>query len=132
MPQDLFKLHRSKSQAEQARSEIAPPSRPAEPDPGALEDTIGQKLRTIYDPEIPVNIVDLGLIYGVTRDGGQVTVRMTLTAPGCAMGDMLRAKVIERLRALPGIESVVVEVVFDPPWSQARMSDAAKLQLGLA
>ena len=131
MPDDLFTLHRGRTEAEQARQEPAPGPGPAPAAPGSREAAVWERLRTIYDPEIPVNIVDLGLIYGVRDDAGRVAVRMTLTAPGCAIGDVLRAQVQGSLRALPGVEEVTVELVFDPPWSQARMSDAAKLQLGL-
>lgn len=92
-------------------------------------------LRTCYDPEIPVNIVDLGLVYGVETsahpDGGEsLTVRFTLTAPGCGMGDYLKSDVEEKVRSIPGVREARVELVLDPPWSQDLMSDAARLQLG--
>lgn len=100
------------------------------------EQAMWGQLRTIYDPEIPVNIVDLGLIYScdITSldDGGKkIDVKMSMTAPGCGMGNVLKADVERKLAQLPEVKSVHVEVVFDPPWHPGRMSEAAKLQLGL-
>jgi probable FeS assembly SUF system protein SufT len=94
------------------------------------------RLRTVHDPEIPVNIVDLGLIYAChahpAASGGQhLKVTMTLTAPGCSMSDYIVAEVHRKLAAVPGVVKVDVELVFDPPWSPEKMSDAAKLRLGL-
>jgi probable FeS assembly SUF system protein SufT len=99
------------------------------------EEMIWQQLKTVRDPEIPVNIVDLGLIYSaeVTQtenDGKRIAVRMTLTAPGCAMSDVIKAEVERKLASLPEVKEVRVDVVFDPPWDRSKMSDAAKLQLG--
>lgn len=93
-------------------------------------------LRTVYDPEIPVNVVDLGLIYQCeTRplaDGGQrVEIKMSMTAPGCGMGDVLKEEARTRVQTIPGVSQVEVEIVWEPPWDQSRMSDAARLQLGL-
>lgn len=101
-----------------------------------LEERVWGELRKCYDPEIPVNIVDLGLVYDCRveahPDGDQrVTVRMTLTAPGCGMGDVLAADVRRRVSALPTVREADVDVVFDPPWNQAMMSEAARLQLGM-
>jgi probable FeS assembly SUF system protein SufT len=103
--------------------------------PTFSERMVWDQLKTIYDPEIPVNIVDLGLIYacaiGEHPEGGRkIDVQMSLTAPGCGMSDVLKADVETRLRRLPEVKQVSVEVVFDPPWSPGRMSEAAKLQLG--
>ncbi len=100
------------------------------------EDLAWDQLRTCYDPEIPVNIVDLGLVYACTLsplpDGGQkIDVKFTLTAPGCGMGDVLREDIRGKLLTIPGIKEADVQVVFDPPWSLQMMSDAAKLQLGM-
>jgi probable FeS assembly SUF system protein SufT len=99
------------------------------------ETLVWDQLKTIYDPEIPVNIVDLGLIYSCqikpVDDGYEIDVKMTLTAPGCGMSDVLKADVERKLAALPQVKDVHVEVVFDPPWQPNRMSEAAKLQLGL-
>ncbi len=97
------------------------------------EANVHAALATVYDPEIPVNIVDLGLIYDVTvdRENGRVAVTMTLTAPGCGMGDVLVAEVKRRIGRVPGVTSVDVELVFDPPWSRDMMSEEAQLSLGL-
>ena len=101
-------------------------------DRGQIEKLVGESLRTVYDPEIPVNIHELGLIYGVTVDeSGAVTVLMTLTAPGCPAAQSLPCEVEERVRAVPGVTAATVDVTFDPPWDQSRMSEAARLQLGL-
>jgi len=96
---------------------------------------VWQQLKTVRDPEIPVNIVDLGLIYAAevsaAENGGKrITVRMTLTAPGCAMSDVIKTEVERKLASLPEVSEVRVEVTFDPPWDKTRMSEAAKLQLG--
>jgi probable FeS assembly SUF system protein SufT len=101
-----------------------------------LEKDIWEQLRMCYDPEIPVNIVDLGLIYDchlspLAPSGHRVEVKMTLTAPGCGMGPTLAQDVQNRLLALEGVNDVAVELVWDPPWNQAMMTEAAKLQLGL-
>jgi metal-sulfur cluster biosynthetic enzyme len=97
---------------------------------------VWRQLRTCYDPEIPVNIVDLGLVYSCELaplpEGGQrVSVRFTLTAPGCGMGDYLKGDIETKLQQVPGIKEVDAQIAFDPPWDQTRMSEAAKLQLGL-
>jgi FeS assembly SUF system protein len=97
-----------------------------------IEKLVIETLRTVYDPEIPVNIHELGLIYGVSVDeAGKVNVLMTLTAPGCPAAQTLPCEVEERARAVPGVTDVKVDVTFDPPWDQSRMSEAARLQLGL-
>ncbi len=100
------------------------------------EANVWQQLKTVYDPEIPVNIVDLGLIYACDinslEDGSKkLDVKMTMTAPGCGMGNVLKADVESKLSHLPGVKEVQVEVVFDPPWTPVRMSEAARLQLGI-
>lgn len=99
------------------------------------EKMVQDQLRTIFDPEIPVNILDLGLIYAcdiTPLDAGQhkIDIKMSMTAPGCGMGDVLKSDVQTKLSRLPGVKEVHVELVLDPPWSPARMSEAAKLQLG--
>jgi probable FeS assembly SUF system protein SufT len=96
---------------------------------------VWEQLKTVYDPEIPVNIVDLGLIYScaiapLEQGGNRAHIKMSMTAPGCGMGNVLKADVESKLSRLPGIKEVHVEVVFDPPWHPGLMSDAAKLQLG--
>jgi probable FeS assembly SUF system protein SufT len=95
-----------------------------------------EQMKTCFDPEIPINIVDLGLVYDCKLaprpDGStQINVKMTLTAPGCGMGGILAADVKEKLEAIPGVAAADVELVFDPPWNQSMMSDAAKLQTGM-
>jgi probable FeS assembly SUF system protein SufT len=93
-------------------------------------------LRGVYDPEIPVNVVELGLVYNndvvVLPEGGfQINVRMTLTAPGCGMGGVLKADAERRLLLIPGVKTAAVEVVIDPPWNISMVSEAARLELGL-
>jgi FeS assembly SUF system protein len=89
-------------------------------------------LGSIYDPEIPVNIYELGLIYDVKVDAsGAVAIRMTLTAPACPSAQALPLEVENRVREVPGVSDVKVEVVWDPPWTADRMTEAAKLQLGM-
>lgn len=92
---------------------------------------VWQALASIYDPEIPVNIVELGLIYDCRIRDRQVDITMTLTAPGCGMGPVLVDDVKYRVGKVPNVERVEVELVFDPPWSRARMSEAAQLELGI-
>jgi len=99
-------------------------------------DEVLDRLRNLYDPEIPVNVVDLGLIYGCevhSTDSGdyRVAVAMSMTAPGCGMGDILRAEAAERIREIPGVIDAEVELVFEPPWDLERMSESARLQLGM-
>jgi len=100
------------------------------------EELAWDQLRTCYDPEIPVNIVDLGLVYKCEvaprpEGGNKADVRFTLTAPGCGMGDVLKDDIRNKLLAVPGIDDAEVQVLFDPPWNMSMMSDAAKLQLGM-
>jgi probable FeS assembly SUF system protein SufT len=99
------------------------------------EQMVWGQLKTVFDPEIPVNIVDLGLIYSCEitphEEGGKkIAVKMSMTAPGCGMGNVLKADVESKLGRLPEVKAVNVEVVFDPPWHAGLMSEAAKLQLG--
>jgi len=98
------------------------------------EEQVWAQLRTCFDPEIPVNIVDLGLIYGLQIDdlesGKSVKVTMTLTAPGCGMGQVLKDDVESKVRALPGVIDASVDLTFDPPWGPDRMSEEAQLELG--
>jgi probable FeS assembly SUF system protein SufT len=111
----------------------APGAAVAAPEDASLEERIWARLRTCYDPEIPINVVDLGLIYSceILEDGRRVEIKMTLTAPGCGMGPVLAQDVRQRIEDLPEVEEAGVEVVFDPPWSQGMMSEAARLELGL-
>jgi probable FeS assembly SUF system protein SufT len=99
------------------------------------EQLVWEELKTVFDPEIPVNVVDLGLIYeckGTPLPSGKyrVEIKMTITAPGCGMGDILRSEVYSKVAALPGVSDVDVQMVFDPPWDPSKMSEGAKLQLG--
>jgi FeS assembly SUF system protein len=97
-----------------------------------MKDKIIAALRTVYDPEIPMDIWDLGLIYGVdVNDAGAARIRMTLTAPNCPVAGSLPAEVERKVRAVPGVKSVQLELVFDPPWDKSRMSAEAKLMLGM-
>lgn len=100
------------------------------------EKLVWDHLKTVYDPEIPVNIVDLGLVYSceiapAEAGGHKIEIKMSMTAPGCGMGDVLRADIERKLLQLPEVREVHAQIVFDPPWNPGRMSDAAKLQLGL-
>ena len=100
--------------------------------PEAIRDAIIESLRSVFDPEIPVNIYELGLIYDVKveRDG-HACIRMTLTSPMCPAAELLPPEVEARARGVPGVTSVEVELVWDPPWSPERMSEAARLDLGM-
>ncbi|HMO66785.1 MAG TPA: putative Fe-S cluster assembly protein SufT [Verrucomicrobiota bacterium] len=100
------------------------------------EKQLWEVMKSCYDPEIPVNLVDLGLIYGCTvtplpAGGHRVDVKMTLTAPGCGMGSTIAHDVETKVMSVPGVTETHVELVWDPPWNQSMMSEAAKLQLGL-
>lgn len=97
------------------------------------EDQVWEALRTVYDPEIPVDLVNLGLIYRVDidRDAGKVSITMTLTAPGCGMGPVLVGDVEYRVRQVPFVKDVAVELVFDPPWHRDMMSEEAQLETGM-
>lgn len=119
------------SQAGEAQAESAGGGDPAE-----IEKLVWAQLKTVYDPEIPVNVVDLGLIYAckitpAEEGGSRVEVTMTLTAPGCGMGDVLKADAQRKIFGVPGVAQAEVKVVVDPPWDRSRMSEAAMLQLGM-
>ncbi|MEZ5560800.1 MAG: putative Fe-S cluster assembly protein SufT [Pseudomonadales bacterium] len=112
---------------EPTRLEFAPPA-----DGRVDPDQVHTALASVFDPEIPVSIVDLGLVYGCDIDAeGRVKIRMTLTAPGCGMGPVLVQDVKTRVGQVPWVTSVDVELVFDPPWSRDMMSEEAQLELGL-
>jgi probable FeS assembly SUF system protein SufT len=118
------------------RSAAAPLADAAPQDKDELEKLVWDQLRTCYDPEIPVNIVDLGLVYqcAVTpleAGGHRADVKLTLTAPGCGMGGVLAADAQGKIEALPGVREASVEVVFEPPWNPSMMSEAARLELGM-
>jgi probable FeS assembly SUF system protein SufT len=132
---NLFRL--PGAEAEAIGKEV---SLPPELPPNATEDDVlalaWQQMKTCFDPEIPINIVDLGLIYDCSiapNDDGtrSVDVKMTLTAPGCGMGDVLVQDVREKVEAIPTVREAKVELVFDPPWNQSMMSAAARLQTGM-
>jgi len=115
---------------------VQPPSLPEGADESDVEKLLWQQLKSCYDPEIPVNIVDLGLIYEceIVKAGDgerEVSVVMTLTAPGCGMGDILVDDVRSKLELVPTIKRVEVELTFDPPWTHSMMSDVAKLETGM-
>jgi FeS assembly SUF system protein len=106
---------------------VADPTRTEELKPGIVS-----AISTVYDPEIPVNIWELGLIYDILVDAAGVAgIRMTLTAPGCPAAQSLPVEVAEKVKAVPGVTDARVEIVWDPAWSKDRMSEAARLQLGL-
>ncbi len=99
-------------------------------------DAVMKKLQAVFDPEIPVNVVDLGLIYQCEIDpleggGHRVAIRMSMTAPGCGMGDVLKEDARAQVATVPGVAEVDVQIVWDPPWDRSRMSEAARLQLGM-
>jgi probable FeS assembly SUF system protein SufT len=101
-----------------------------------LEKAVWDQLRMVYDPEIPINVVELGLIYECglqprPEGGRKAVIRMTLTAPGCGMGDILVADAKAKVLEVPGVAEADVQLTFDPPWTQERMSEAARLQSGL-
>ena len=108
---------------------------PVDSGPFELQMVIEQ-LKTVFDPEIPVNVVDLGLIYAcdalpLPDDGHRIEIKMSMTAPGCGMGDVLRDDARSRVLPIAGVSDVDVELVWDPPWDPSRMSDAARLELGM-
>jgi probable FeS assembly SUF system protein SufT len=104
--------------------------------PNVTEEQVFEKLRTCYDPEIPVNIVDLGLVYDLQiqplpAGGNRVEIKMTLTAPGCGMGPVLQQDVESKVSSIPGVKEAGVFLVWDPPWSREMLSEAARLELGM-
>ncbi len=120
----------------------APPAAPPAENPAATEtgtvseEQVMEKLRTCYDPEIPVNIVDLGLVYDLQiqplpSGGRRVEIKMTLTAPGCGMGPVLQQDVESKVSSIQGVTEAAVFLVWDPPWNRDMLSEAAKLELGL-
>jgi len=115
---------------------LAAPDVPEDATEADIESAVWQQLRTCYDPEIPINIVELGLVYECKIEraaAGQrvVKIKMTLTAPGCGMGDILAQDVREKVETIPTVERADVELVFDPPWNQSMMSEEARLEAGL-
>ena len=113
----------------------ATPELPPDASDEDVRNLVWQQMKSCYDPEIPINIVDLGLVYECEVSPGEtgriVSVKMTLTAPGCGMGEVLVQDVRERVEVIPTVERADVELVFDPPWNQSMMSEAARLQTGM-
>jgi probable FeS assembly SUF system protein SufT len=112
-----------------------PPEAGKNPEGQFSEQAVWDQLKTVYDPEIPVDIVSLGLVYNCDakehpQGGKRVDIKMSMTAPGCGMGDVLRQDILQKVAGLPGVREVNVDVVFDPPWHPEMMSEAAKLKLG--
>lgn len=108
------------------------------PENASIEDMVWMQLKSVFDPEIPVNIVDLGLVYQCEvqpdlqdNTGYHVKIEMTLTAPGCGMGPVIALDAKQKVLSIPAIKTAEVEIVFDPPWDQSMMSDVAKLELGM-
>lgn len=115
---------------------VMPPTLPEDATEDDVERLLWDQMKTVYDPEIPVNIVDLGLVYRCEMspaddDGRHVSVVMTLTAPGCGMGDILVDDVRSKLKLVPTITDVNVELTFDPPWNHSMMSEVARLETGM-
>ena len=115
---------------------VEAPELPPDASDDDVEKLVWRQLRTCFDPEIPINVVDLGLVYDCDierlEDGRRkVHVRMTLTAPGCGMGDILVSDVTDKLELIPTVAEADVDLVFDPPWNQSMMSDAARLETGM-
>lgn len=97
----------------------------------ATKEEIYEVLQACYDPEIPVNIVDLGLVYDVQVEGGKVAVKMTLTAPGCGMGAFIATQAQQKILELPDVKEARVDLVWEPPWDPSMMSEEARLKLGI-
>ena len=114
---------------------VETPELPPDASDDDVRELAWQQMKGCYDPEIPINIVDLGLVYECNvvaePDGRVLDIKMTLTAPGCGMGDVLVADVREKVGVIPTVKRADVELVFDPPWSQSMMSEAARLQTGM-
>jgi FeS assembly SUF system protein len=129
----LFKGKRTNAAAPPAVPQPPEPDRPArESSPGDTEQAVIEVLRTVHDPEIPVDIYEMGLVYNIDVDpSGKVVVCMTLTSPGCPVAGSMIPEIERKIAALPSVTGVHINLVWDPPWDQDRMSDAAKLQLGL-
>jgi probable FeS assembly SUF system protein SufT len=132
----LFRIAGRDADALGKEPEVAPAAAAAAAPTGDLEQQVWEVLRTCYDPEIPVNIVDLGLVYdlriGEEGDGRRVDVKMTLTAPGCGMGTSIAADARLKILALPGVKDADVDIVWDPPWNPQMISPEGKERLGMA
>jgi FeS assembly SUF system protein len=125
--------------AHPARPVSASPAEPPTPAPATgpvdisdFQDKVIEVLRTCFDPEVPVNIYELGLVYGIdVAESGDVAVRMTLTSPACPVAGSLPPEVQAKVQRIPGVKSARVDIVWDPPWTPERMSEAARVQLGM-
>ena len=125
------------AQAGALGKDVPEPTYAADPNAPYSEESVEDALRTCYDPEIPVNVLDLGLIYEMVTEkleegGHRVLIKMTLTAPGCGMGQVIVDDVHFKVASVPGVAEVKVDLVFDPPWTPALMTESARLQTGLA
>ena len=110
----------------------SPSASPPDAEAGGIREAVIAQLHTVFDPEIPVDIYELGLIYEVAvREGGEVHIRMTLTSPMCPAAEELPPEVETKARSVPGVSDVALELVWDPPWSPDMMSEAARLELGM-
>ena len=132
---NLFRISGSDADAI-GKETIKAPNIPTNASEKDIEAVVWQQMKTCYDPEIPINIVDLGLIYECKIEQKEnhrfiANIKMTLTAPGCGMGDILMEDVKEKIQIIPAIEAADVELVFDPPWNQTMMSEEAQLEAGL-
>ena len=132
---NLYRLAGSDADAI-GKEPVKPPELPPNATEADVRELAWQQMKTCFDPEIPVNIVDLGLIYEcdvIANDDGtrRIDVKMTLTAPGCGMGDVLVDEVRSKLELIPTVEEADVELVFDPPWGRGMMSEAAQLEVGM-
>ena len=132
--QGMFRVEPTDADALGKQVASPPPPSPTESG-GDLETTVWERLKTVYDPEIPVNIVDLGLVYDMkTSDiegGKRVDVKMTLTAPGCGMGPTIQADAKSKVLTIPGVKEAEVELVWEPPWNQNMITEAGRMKLGL-
>ena len=117
--------------AENTPNDIASAEASEASGPPSLEDNIIEAIKTVYDPEIPVNIYEMGLIYDIQIEGDNVDVKMTLTSPACPVAGILPEEVRSKVEGVPGVESADVEVVWDPEWNPSMMSEAARLELGM-
>ena len=133
---NLFQIDKKDAEAIGKKIEEEAAPLPINPNGNVNEDSIWDVMKTCYDPEIPVNIVELGLIYSCEisslDDGGtEVNIKMTLTAPGCGMGHIIAEEVNQKIMNISGVSEVHVELVWDPPWNQMMMSESARLHLGM-
>jgi FeS assembly SUF system protein len=130
--EESFQEHAAPTSNAEAESSAAETPQLSVGETVQLQDKVIETLRTCYDPEIPVNIYDLGLVYEVRAERtGEVYVRMTLTAPTCPVAGSLPPEVENKIKELPGVTGAKLDLVWDPPWDMTKMSEAAKLQLGI-